>query len=352
MQALVQMMKSTLGIFSAAAITSSFCLTALCAPAVAQSAAEFYKGRTLDLIVGFPPGGGYDLYARPVANHLGRYLGEGANITVRYMPGAGSLLASNYMYTVPPKDGSVLAVLSPTLPLDARLTPAVARFDPTRFTWVGRISPAHNVAFVWHTAPVKTLDDVRKTEITLAGTGVGSNIVVYPTVTNNVLGTKFKMILGYKGSAEAMLAVERGEVQGHSTSVEAVKTAHPDWIKDGKIRFLVQYGSTRHPLMPEVPTVLEAARTQEEKDILGAVMTAVEIGRSIISTPGVPADRVEALRRGFDRMMKDPQFIADLARGSIQPLPATGEEVAKIVDSVANMPDELIVKVKAAHGGG
>lgn len=325
-------------------------LTLASAFAKAQPPADYYKGRALDLIVGFPPGGGYDLFARPVSRHLGRHIAPGASVVIRYMPGAGSMLASNHVFTVAPKDGSVLAIVSPTMPLDARLNPAAARFEASKFNWIGRISPGHNVAFVWHTAPVRTVADAMTTEVTFAGTGVGSNIVIYPTVTNNVLGTKFKMILGYKGSADAMLAMERGEVQGHSTSFEIVKTAHGSWIETGKVRFLLQYGATRHPAMPEVPTVIELARNDDERSILSAVMTAVEIGRAVLAPPGIPVDRLDTLRRAFDRMMTDPEFAADLKQVSMEILPATGEALGRVVEGIDRMPPDLIAKVKGVYG--
>ena len=320
-------------------------------PAKAQSALDFYKSRALDLIVGFPPGGGYDLFARPVSRHLGRHLGAGTSVVIRYMPGAGSMLASNHIFTAAPKDGSVLGIVSPTMPLDARLTPAIARFEAAKFNWVGRIAPGHNVAFVWHTAPVNSFADARTTDVTFAGTGVGSTIVIYPSITNNVLGTRFKMILGYKGSADAMLAMERGEVQGHSTSFEIVKTSHPEWITSGKVRFLLQYGATRHPAMSDVPTVIDLARSDAERAVLGAVMTAVEIGRAVLTTPGVPTDRLDALRRSFERMLADPEFVADLRIVSMEVIPATGEALGRIVDDIDRMPPALIEKVKAAYGG-
>ncbi len=317
----------------------------------AQPASDFYEGRALDLIVGFPPGGGYDLFARPVSRHFGKHLGTGTSVVIRYMPGAGSMLASNHIYSVAAKDGSVLGIVSPTMPLDARLNPAAARFEAAKFNWVGRIAPGHNVAVVWHSSAVKTIADARTTETTFAGTGVGSNTVVYPSVTNNVLGTKFKMILGYKGSADAMLAMERGEVQAHSTSLEIVKTAHPDWISSGKVRLLLQYGTTRHPAMPDVPTVIELARNDDERAVLGAVMTAVELGRSVLTTPGVPADRLDALRRGFDRLVADPEFIAELKQASMDAIPASGEALGRIVGEIDKMPPALIEKVKAIYGG-
>jgi tripartite-type tricarboxylate transporter receptor subunit TctC len=183
----------------------------------------------------------------------------------------------------------------------------------------------------------------------LSGTGVGSTVSIYPTVMNHVLGTKFKLIMGYKGSNEAMLAVERGEVEGHSTSWTALKVAHPDWIKDKKVTLLVQFALKRHPEMPDIPTAVELGRNDEERAILSAVMNAAEVGSAFFTTPGAPADRVTALRRAFDATMKDPEFQADVERTRLSINPITGEELQKLVADVSNLPPTLLEKVRAAY---
>ena len=316
----------------------------------AQPADQFYAGRTLDLVVGFPPGGGYDLFARPVASHLGKHVPGKPAVVLRYMPGAGGILAANYLFNVAPKDGSVLGIISPTATLDSKLTPAAVKYVAAQFNWLGRIGPQVYAAFVWHTANVRTIEQARSTEIVFAATGPGSGITAYPTLTNNVLGTRFKLVLGYRGSAEALLAIERGEVQGHATSLEIVKTAHPDWIADKKVHVLVQYARKRLPALADVPTVGELARNAEEASVLDAVMSSVEIGRTILTPPGVPADRVEALRRAFDRMVADPELAAELQKVTIDVLPMKGEDVGRLVAQVDGMPDALVAKVKAVYG--
>lgn len=320
--------------------------------AAAQTPESFYRGRTLELIVGFPPGGGYDLFARPVARYLGRYVPGGVNVVVKYMPGAGGILAANYIFNVAPTDGTVLGIISPTSTLDSKLNPSSVRFVASQFNWLGRISPQQFVAFIWHTSPVRTMEQARSTEVVFAGSGAGSSIVVYPTVTNNVLGTRFKVIVGYKGSAESLLAMERGEVQGHVTALETVNVTHPDWITTGKVHLLLQYGMTRHPRMPEVPTVVELARNKEEADILKAVMSAVAIGRSVVTTPGVPADRLVALRRAFDAMVGDRDFVDELHKVAMDVTPLTGEALLRLVQEVDSMPASLVEKVKAVYGTG
>jgi tripartite-type tricarboxylate transporter receptor subunit TctC len=223
------------------------------------------------------------------------------------------------------------------------------RFKSSEFNWIGRIDSLINMVFLWHTSPVKTFDDALKIESKLSGTGVGSTVSVYPTVTNNVLGTKFKLIMGYKGSNDAQLAVERGEVEGHSTSWTAVKVAHPDWRPQKKINIVVQFALKRHPEMADVPTVVELAKTDEQRQVLRAVMNATEIGTAFFTTPGAPPDRVEALRRAFDATMKDPEFLAEAERTKLTVGPLPGEELQKLVAEVSGLSPEMIEKVKAAN---
>ncbi len=224
------------------------------------------------------------------------------------------------------------------------------RFKTAEMNWIGRVDSLVNMVFLWHTSPVKTFADAQKMESKLSGTGVGSTVSVYPLVTNNVLGTKFKLIMGYKGSAEAQLAVERGEVDGHSTSWTAVKVGHPDWYPEKKISIIVQYALKRHPELPNVPTAVELARNDEERAILAAVMNATEVGTAFMTTPGAPADRVNALRRAFDAMAKDPEYIEDANKLKLTLGPITGEELQKLVGGVAAITPALLEKVKAVYG--
>ena len=226
----------------------------------AQTPEEFYKGKTVDLVIGYPPGGSNDTWGRLLARHIGKHIPGKPTIVPKNMPGAGSFLAANTVFNVSPKDGTVIAIAAPTTPLDERLGTAGVRFKTAEFNWIGRVDSLVNMVFMWNTSPVKTFADALKTPATLSATGVGSTVYVYPNVTNRVLGTKFKLILGYKGSAEAMLAVERGEAEGHSTSWVALKVAHPDWVRDKKVSILVQYALKRHPEMADVPTVVELAQ--------------------------------------------------------------------------------------------
>jgi tripartite-type tricarboxylate transporter receptor subunit TctC len=331
--------------FLAAAAT-----TLLAAPAAAQSVEEFYKGKSIDMIIGYPPAGSNDVYARLVSRHIGKHIPGNPNVIPKNMPGAGSFTALAHVYNIAAKDGLTLAIGAPTAAIDEKLGTRAVRFKTADFNWIGRVDSLINMVFLWHTSPVKTFADAQKMESKLSGTGVGSTVSVYPLVTNNVLGTKFKLIMGYKGSAHAQLAVERGEVEGHSTSWTAVKVGHPDWYPSKKINIIVQYGLKRHPELPDVPTVVEMARTDEERAILSAVMNATEIGTAFFTTPGVPAERVTALRRAFDAMTKDPEFIAEANKTKLTLGPITGEELQKLIGDVASLQGDLLAKVKASYG--
>ena len=318
--------------------------------ALAQATVEqFYKSKQIEMFIGYPPGGSNDVYARVLAQHIGKHIPGAPNIVVHNMPGAGSFLAANQVFAISPKDGSVLAIGSPTLAIDEKLGTQGVRFKTSQFNWIGRINSLINMVMTWQNVPVRTIDDAFKRTTTLAGTGAGSTASIYPTVLNNVIGTKFKLIMGYRGSNEAMVAMERGETEGHSTSWEALKSAHPDWIIGKKVNVFVQFGLKRHPEMPDAPTAVELGRTPEEKRLLEAVMAASEIGTAFFTTPGAPPERVEALRRGFDKTMADPAFKADLDKVRVGIGPMKGEDLQKLVAQVADLPADLTEKLKLVY---
>ena len=313
------------------------------------NAEEFYKGKTIDFVIGYPPGGSNDVWGRLLSRHLGKHVPGKPNVVPKNMPGAGSFLAVNQIFNVLPKDGTVIGIGAPTMALDEKLGSQGVRFKTAELNWVGRVDSLVNMVFTWKTSPVRTFADAQQREATLSGTGAGSTVSIYPTVINNVLGTKFKLVMGYRGSNEAMLAVERGEVEGHSTSWTALKVAHPDWVRDKSVSILVQFALKRHAELPDVPTAVELGRTDEERRILGAVMNASEVGSAFFTNPGVPADRLTALRRAFDATMKDAEFVAEVEKTRLALNPITGEELQKLVAEVSDMPPALLEKVRAAY---
>ncbi len=322
----------------------------LCPPANGPARAQdFYAGKTLEMIVGYAPGGSNDLYARLVAQFIAEHIPGRPRTLVQNMPGGGSLLAANHIYNVAPKDGTVLAAVSQGIPLQAKLGHPQARFDPVKFNWIGRTAASSNVTMVWQTSTARSFEDALRQEITLGATGAGSTVALYPSVMNEILKTRFKIILGYKGSPEAMLAMSRGEVEGHSTTWEAVKAVNPDWVKEGKARVLVQHGLYRHADLPDVPTSVELAKNPQDRAVMEVIMGAAEVGKSYFSSPGVPPERVTILRRAFDAMVKDPAFIAATRRIGGDVAPMRGEEVQAMIGELDKLSPDLIARVKAVY---
>jgi tripartite-type tricarboxylate transporter receptor subunit TctC len=317
--------------------------------AQAQSIEEFYRGKQLNMIIGYPTGGSNDIYARAVARHIGKHVPGNPTVIPRNMPGGGSLIAANHVFNVAPKDGTTLSLVAATIPLEERLGAPNVRFKVTEFNWIGRVAPSVNLTFVTSTVPVKSIEDTFKREILLGASARTSTVAIYPMVLANVIGAKFKMVMGYKSSSTAMLAMERGEVEGHSTSMEIVRSLHEDWIRDKKITILVQYALKRHPEMPDVPMSWELGRNEEEKQILRIVANATEVGKMILSTPDTPADRIQALRRAFDATVRDPAFLAELKASRVDVGPMPGEELQRLVAEVTNVSPAIIDKVKAIY---
>jgi tripartite-type tricarboxylate transporter receptor subunit TctC len=317
--------------------------------AAAQSVADFYRGKTVSVILGYPGGGSNGIYARAFARHAGKHIPGNPTVIFKSMPGAGSLVAANHLFNVAPKDGTALGFIAATIPLEELLGVGAAKFKSAEFNWIGRIAPGVNMTFVKDTSPIKSVQDAYRNEVILGASGRSSTVFIYPSVLSNVIGAKFKMVMGYPGSSEAMLAMERGEVEGHSTSLEIVRALHPTWLSDKKITVLVQYALRRHPELKDVPTSWELGRNPEEQQILRIVANATEVGKMIMAPPAMPADRVQALRRAFDATMKDPEFVAELTANRVELGPMPGEELQKLVVELGNASPEIIDKVKAIY---
>lgn len=317
--------------------------------AQAQSVEEFYRGKTISMVIGYPAGGANDRYARTVARHIGKYIPGHPNVISRNMPGGGSLIAANHVFSVAPKDGTVISLLAATTPLEEALGTQGAKFKSAQFNWIGRMASSINITFMNGNAPVKTIKDAFAQEAILGGTGRSGTPTVYPSVLNNVLGMKFKIVMGYEGSVAAMLAMERGEIEGHSTSLDGVKAAHEDWIRDRKVNILVQYGLRPHPDLPDVPLSIDLGRTPEEVQILRIVANATEVGKMTLAPPGVPAERVQALRRAFDAAIRDPDYLAEMNKQRLEVIPLPGEELQKIVAEVGSIAPAILDKVRAIY---
>jgi tripartite-type tricarboxylate transporter receptor subunit TctC len=323
----------------------------LLSPAVAgaQSVEDFYRGKTITAIIGYPPGASNDFYVRAVARHMGRHIPGNPLVVPRNMPGGGSLVAANHIFNVAPKDGTTLGLIVPTAPLEERLGASNVRFKAAQFNFIGRLAPTPSVTFTVASSPVKTIKHAMEREASLGASGRSSTVAIYPSLLNHVVGTKFKLVMGYKGSAEAMLAMDRGEVEGHTTTWDGVKSRAEQHLRDKTINMLVQYGLKRHPELPDVPTSVELGRTPEQVEALRVFANATDVGRFILSTPDTPAERIQALRRAFDAMVKDPEFIADLKNQKLEHGPLSGEELQQLVAEVANVSPATIERVRGIY---
>ncbi len=331
----------------AAALTATLLLGAT-SQAGAQSAADFYRGKRINLVIGYGSGGGYDTYARLLARFIGEHIPGTPTVVSQNMPGAGSRGAANWLANVAPKDGTVIAMLSQSTPTDQALGQPGIQFDVRRFNWIGNMVVVNNILFVWAATGIRTLDDAKARQVAVGSTGASSPSVLYPQVSNNLLGTKFKIVAGYPGGGDINLAVERGEVDGRgSDSWASMKANNPNWIKDHKVNILFQVGPRReHDL--DAPLWSEFAKTDEQRQILEVLSGDVAVGRPILTAPDVPAERVAALRKAFDDTLKDPKFLAAAAQAKMDMNPIGGEELQKIVTRIVSPSPEVIAKVKEA----
>ena len=316
--------------------------------ATAQDA-ETFRGKSVTLYIGTGPGGGYDTYGRLVARHLGRMLPGSPNVVVQNMPGASSLVLTNFLYNKAPRDGTAIAVINQAMPMEQLLSVEGIAYDANRFNWIGRVSSAVETGIVWHTTPVKTIQDVMTRETLVGGTGPTSSTVFIPNLLNNLAGTKFKVITGFNGTNEIGLAMERGEVEGSGTPLESLKSYRAQWVHDGKIRVIVLWSGRREADMPDVPSIVELGKTEEAKRILKFYAAADDIGRAIVAPPGMPAATVTTIRRAFDRMLTDQKFLEDAEKNGMEVKPMTGESLQDMVSEVASFPKDMVEKARIAR---
>jgi tripartite-type tricarboxylate transporter receptor subunit TctC len=265
------------------------------------------------------------------------------------MPGAGSLKLANYLYNVAPKDGTALGTITQSTPQEEALGTQGISYRSTQFNWIGRITSNVEINVVWHTSGIKTIADAKKKETVLAGTGPTTPSEVFPRVLNKVVGTKFKVVGGYGGSSEGVLAMERGETMGALLSWASLKATKQDWLTDKKVAILVQYAVQKHPDMPGVPTMVELGETEDARKILAFYASGAEIGRSIMAPPGIPVERVHALRAAFDAMVQDPKFLSEIKKANLEFDPLSGENLQKIVEDARNIPSDLVERAKAVR---
>ncbi|MPZ37938.1 MAG: hypothetical protein GEU95_07710 [Rhizobiales bacterium] len=324
-------------------LCATACLALGAHAASAQSAPDFYKGKTIHVIVGFGVGGGYDLYARALSRYLGKHLPGHPNVVVQNMAGAGSVRAANYVYAGSPQDGTVIAAVNQNMPMYQMLGGDGAKFEAAGMQWLGSMTNSNGLIYTWHTSGIKSLDDAKQREVPMGAVGTASDSVIFPNLVNEMLGTKFKPIPGYAGTAQINLAMERGEVMGRGgNSWSSVQTANMSWIKEKKINILLQVGFEKESDLPDVPLLLDLVNDEDKKAVVRVVSLPTVLGYGHWVAPGVPKDRVAMLRRAYAATMKDPEFLKETEKTGMIIRTQAGETLDEVVKKVTMAPKSVL----------
>jgi tripartite-type tricarboxylate transporter receptor subunit TctC len=318
-------------------------VNAAATPAAAQ--ADVLAGKSVQMIIGFGPGGGYDLWARTLGRHIGKHLPGNPNVVPQNMPGAGSFTAASYIFNIAPKDGSALGIIARDAALGPLTGASGARFDPTRLSWIGTPTMETNVCIAFHTAQVKSVQDLYDKQLILGDTGPGTGTRSYPKALNELLGMKFKLVGGFPASSDVFLAMERGEVDGICESLDSIKIRRPDWIPSGKVAILFQGGAEPNPELKGVPFVRDLARTPEQKQAIEFLYAGQGIGRPFVAPPDLPAERLKMLRDAFNATMKDADFIAETKKSKLELEPEDGEHLAALIAKIYATPKPIVDKI-------
>ena len=333
-----------------ATLAAAILVATLACPFSARAAGveDFYRGRTVPLIIGFSPGTGYDIYARLLARFIGRHIPGNPTVVAQNMPGAGSLKAVNYIYSVAPRDGSVIATVNRSAPLEPLL--GDAQFDGRSFAWLGSIASSSSLCATWHTTGIKSWQDALTKPFALAGEGSGAEPDSFARLLKNLFGAKVKLVTGYPGGNEMNLAIERGEVDGRcGWSWDSIKSTRPDWLRDKKINLLAVFSLQKAADIPaEVPLIGDLAANDEQRQILRLHLAGQSFGRPFFTSPGLPPDRKAALRAAFDATMQDPEFVAETNKVKLEVSPTSGAEIDRLLAQVYDTPKEVIEKARQA----
>jgi tripartite-type tricarboxylate transporter receptor subunit TctC len=317
------------------------------AVAAADDVAQFYRGRTVYIITSTGVGGPYDRGARALARHMPSHLPGNPTMVVQNMPGGGHLLATNHLYNVAPRDGSVIGTVNGTIPVHQVVDGTGVRFDVAKFNWLGSVSSTNLLTIVTARSGIKSFEDLKTRETIAGATGIGSMAAFYPIIMNNMLKTKFRIVPGYKSAGELDLAIESGEIESRSgTTYESIVAERPQWLKDHTIRPIVQIGRVRNKELPDVPLLQELVSTPEEKAVLRLLSGSIIVGRPLLAPPGVPAERVAALRQAFDATMKDQAFLDECARTGVDLDPVDSTILEAAIRDIVSQPPELVEQAK------
>ncbi len=330
------------------AIATAVTLIAVIGSTHAQSVEEFYKGKTINLLIGFSVGGGYDLYARHLARYMGKHIAGKPTIVPQNMAGAGSLRAANFIYTAAPKDGTVFGTFARTTGINPLLESG-ATFDGTKFAWLGSVTNDISTCVTWHTSAVKTWKDFLEKPVTLGGQAPSSEPDIFANLYKNVFGAKVKLVAGYPGTNEIALAMERGEVEGLcGLSWSTLKTRHAQWMRDKKINIIVQASFKKEPELGNIPLVIDQTSDPEKLQILKLFLAAQEMARPFAAPPGIPDDRKAALTAAFDATMKDAEYLAEAAKLNIDVNPVDGKAIDKLLAELYATPKDVLAKAGQA----
>jgi tripartite-type tricarboxylate transporter receptor subunit TctC len=326
----------------AAALATSSCGEPL-------TAEEFYRGKTIQVLIGLSPGGAYDIYARMLARHMGKHIPGNPRLVPSNMEGAGSLTLTNYLYNVAPKDGTVFGTVNRGAPFEPLIgEAALARFDAAKFTWIGSVANEVSICAVWQRAGIDNFEQLFTRELTVGGTGSGADTNQFPKVMNGVLGTKLQVVSGYPGGNNIDLAMERGEVDGRcGWSWSSVASTRKAWLEQGLIKVLVQLALQKHKDLPDVPLIMDYAKTDEQRAMLRLIFSRAALGCPFLAPPGIPEERVATLRKAFDDTMKDPEFLAEAAQALLEVAPVSGEELQALIADIYRTPPEIVEKTRA-----
>lgn len=311
--------------------------------ATSIQADDFYKGKSLTLHVGYAPGGGYDISARTFARHLPKHLAGSPNMVIKNMPGAGSIRLANHVFNVAAKDGLEIGAVGREIPTATLLRVANTQFKSDEFKWIGSLSSGKTFCIAWHEAPHVKADDMYEKQFIVGGSAGNSPTVIAPVILNNLIGTKIKVISGYRGGADMHLAMERGEVQGRcAVTISSLNASRPDWIRDKKVRFLLELSLAEKREFPDVPRIIEYAKTEAERTQLEILLAPEEWQRPLMAPPGVPDERVSLLRSAFDKVVTDPDYIADVDRQKLEKGPMSGAEMERRIKKLQALPAHLV----------
>lgn len=307
-----------------------------------RAQAPFYEGKTVTIIVSYAPGGGYDFYSRLLSRHLGNHVPGKPNVVVQNMPGAAGVVATNHVYNIAPKDGTVIAAVDQNIPMYQMLGGEGVRYDAARFNWLGIIASSNGLVMAWHTSDIKSLDDAKKRAVPIGATGTNDDAYVYAKVLNATAGTRFNLVRGYQGTSAVNVAIERGEVEAMGrSSYYGFLGQKSDWVRDKKVVFLAQLGFSKQPELPDVPLVIDLMTTDEDRQMAALISLPTAIGYSHWMAAEVPADRVKIMRAAYAMTVADPAFVADATKQNLQVRPKTAAEIEALVKRASATPEAV-----------